>query len=525
MSIQNKNPQLPKEFRGVRAFLWPIHGYEIAKFLPMAIMMFCVLFNYTMLRNTKDALAVTASGPEVIPFLKGWVILPVSILFVWVYSKLSNMLTKQNLFYVIIAGFLAFFITFNYYLYPHQHHLLPDPDLIKTLKKEHPHFQHLISLWGQWIFSLFYLFAEMWGAVVLNLLFWQFANDVTRTEEAKRFYTMFAFLGHWALIVAGYTVKGACEQGESGQTEACGAYINEIITSFLLATALILLIYWWLNRFILTQKKYYEKAGVVSENSKKKPSLKESFLYLFKSPYLGYIALMVAGYGLTQNLMGLIWKRQLKMAYPTPLEYGSFMGDFYIVTGLTTVLILFFFKNIIYRFGWFKGAIATPIITLLMVSIFLSFIFFEEMMNPLTTFFAVTPLLMSVWTGSTQQLMSKSCKYALFDPSKEMSYIPLDEELKVKGKATVDVTGHLFSKALGGYIVSILLLVTAAGDLFSLIPYFSGVVYVTIFLWVFAVFQLNKRYTNLVNSHSQELTSEHGIQDTPQNKKTLNLQS
>src|ERR1041385_281313 len=37
----------PPEFTGMRAALWPIHGYELKKFLPLAFIMFCLLFNYT----------------------------------------------------------------------------------------------------------------------------------------------------------------------------------------------------------------------------------------------------------------------------------------------------------------------------------------------------------------------------------------------------------------------------------------------------------------------------------------------
>ena len=43
-------------------------------------MFFFILFNYTILRDTKDVLMVTAkgSGAEVIPFIKTYVNLPVS---------------------------------------------------------------------------------------------------------------------------------------------------------------------------------------------------------------------------------------------------------------------------------------------------------------------------------------------------------------------------------------------------------------------------------------------------------------
>jgi AAA family ATP:ADP antiporter len=44
-------------------------------------MFFCILFNYTILRDTKDVLMVTApgSGAEVIPFIKTYVNLPTAI--------------------------------------------------------------------------------------------------------------------------------------------------------------------------------------------------------------------------------------------------------------------------------------------------------------------------------------------------------------------------------------------------------------------------------------------------------------
>ena len=45
---------------------------ELKKVLPLGLMFFFILFNYTILRDTKDVLVVTApgSGAEIIPFLK-----------------------------------------------------------------------------------------------------------------------------------------------------------------------------------------------------------------------------------------------------------------------------------------------------------------------------------------------------------------------------------------------------------------------------------------------------------------------
>jgi hypothetical protein len=59
-------------------------GVEIItlkKVIPLGLMFFCILYNYTFLRDTKDVLVVTAKGSsaEIIPFLKTWVNLPMAI--------------------------------------------------------------------------------------------------------------------------------------------------------------------------------------------------------------------------------------------------------------------------------------------------------------------------------------------------------------------------------------------------------------------------------------------------------------
>ena len=44
-----------------RQLLWPVHSHELRKVLTMFLMFMCINFNYTLLRNTKDTLVVTAA--------------------------------------------------------------------------------------------------------------------------------------------------------------------------------------------------------------------------------------------------------------------------------------------------------------------------------------------------------------------------------------------------------------------------------------------------------------------------------
>src|ERR1700733_5610161 len=117
-----------KEFGKWRSFFWPIHSYELKKVLPMFLMFFFISFNYTILRDTKDTLIVTApgSGAEAIPFIKVYLVVPCAIIFMIIYAKLSNMLSKTALFYTIVTPFLIFFALFAVVLYPLRDSLHPN---------------------------------------------------------------------------------------------------------------------------------------------------------------------------------------------------------------------------------------------------------------------------------------------------------------------------------------------------------------------------------------------------------------
>lgn len=119
------------------------------------------------------------------------------------------------------------------------------------------------------------------------------------------------------------------------------------------------------------------------------------------------------------------------MQFPSPNEYSSFMGDFSTATGIATFTMMLLSQYIFDKYGWGVAAKITPTVLLLTGVGFFSLILFGAPLAPGLASIGMTPLLAAVYVGAMQNIFSKSAKYSLFDPCKEMAYIPLDEETKV----------------------------------------------------------------------------------------------
>jgi len=499
--------QTQTQFGRWRAFFWPIHTFELKKLLPMLLLFFLILFNYTILRDTKDTLVVTApgGGAEMIPFLKVWAVLPMAVLFMLIYSKLSNKLSKPALFYTAVTPFIVFFALFATVLYPLRDVLHPT-ELADRMQEAAPRLQGMIGIFRNWTYALFYVMAELWGSVALSLLFWGFANDITKVSESKRFYNLFGMGANVSLILSGQAIILASDirsRVPEGQ-DAWGVSLNILMSMVVASGLLIMGIYWWINRYVLTDERFYDP-GEKAKMKKEKPKmgLMESFKYLARSKYIGCIAILVIAYGVSINLVEVTWKSQLKLQYPNPNEYSTFMGGFSKYTGIVTIfMMLFVGGNVIRRLGWTTAALFTPIVLLLTGACFFAFILFRESMTEAIATIGTTPLMLAVVFGMIQNIMSKSSKYSLFDPTKEMSYIPLDQESKVKGKAAIDVVGARLGKS-GGSLVQQGLMI-ALGSIAAMTPYIAAILFFIIFAWIIAAKSLGKQFTGLMAQKESE---------------------
>ncbi|MEG0036905.1 MAG: NTP/NDP exchange transporter [Victivallaceae bacterium] len=491
-----------KPFGKLRSLIWPIHNYELKKVLPMFLMFFCISFNYTILRDTKDTLIITApgSGAEALPFIKVWMVVPAAVLFMMVYAKLSNILSKQTIFYVVIAPFMIFFILFPTVIYPFRDFLHP-MQLADTLQSILPAgLSGLVAVFRNWSFAIFFVLAELWGSVMLSLMFWGFANEITKVGEAKRFYALFGVGANIALLCSGPAIIFASNMRSkvAAGVDPWGYSLKLLMAMTFISGLVIIVCYRWIHSNVLTDARFYSPEEVGKKKSKPKMGLKESFLYLIKSPYILCLAMLVIGYGIAINIVEVTWKSQLKLQFQDPNSYSVFMGKFSTWTGVVSVFtMLFIGGNVLRKFGWLTAALATPCILLFTGTVFFMLVIFRDNCMGMISYLGTTPLMMAVIVGMIQNILSKSTKYALFDPTKELAYIPLDQEQKVKGKAAIDVVGARLGKSGGSLIQQGLLVL--CGSISAMTPYLAVILFGVIGLWMISAKKLNKRFIALTS--------------------------
>ncbi|KAJ8445583.1 hypothetical protein Cgig2_012471 [Carnegiea gigantea] len=465
----------------------------IKKIIPLGLMFFCILFNYTILRDTKDVLVVTAKGSsaEIIPFLKTWVNLPMAVGFMVLYTKLADVLPRKTLFYSVILPFIGFFGAFGFLLYPMSHYFHPTALADKLLGMLGPRFLGPLAILRIWSFCLFYVMAELWGSVVISVLFWGFANQITTVEEAKRFYPLFGLGANVALIFSGRTVKYFSKLRENlgPGVDGWAVSLKGMMSIVVLMGLAICFLYWWVNTYV----------PLPTRSKKKKEKVKmgtmESLKFLVSQKYIRDLATVVVAYGISINLVEVTWKSKLKAQFPSPNEYSSFMGDFSTATGIATFTMMLLSQFVFDKFGWGVAAAITPTVLLLTGVGFFSLILFGHTVTPALASIGITPLLAAVYVGALQNIFSKSAKYSLFDPCKEMAYIPLDEDTKIKGKAAIDVVCNPLGKSGGALIQQFMIL--TFGSLANSTPYLGGILLVIVTAWLAAARSLDKQFTQL----------------------------
>lgn len=438
-------------------FLWgDLQGNELKKFLMLATGFFFLIGPYWLLKTLKDSVFVNTVGPEHHPTVKLLSLL-ISLPLVMGYSKLLDILSKENMVYFLVAVYGILGMIFVFFFYH------PTIGLANTTTSS----SRLIG----W---LFFLYVESYISLMISL-YWAFINDVTTPESAKKGYGLIIFGSQLGGVV--FMVLGNLLSADTTQYATRGPLISLIAVSCLLVMApLTYMLYRFVGKDSL---KSYEDSTQPSSHASKNDSIGflDGLKVIVTHPYVAGIFSLIFFHEVISTIMNYQMLWLAKTTYANAGLVNKFLFDYALAVQVIACIFAFigtsFFQR---RFGITFCIVAYPI--LLGASIVTYFIF-----PSLQTIFYV-------------MLIAKAINFAFNQPAKEVLYIPTSKNIKFKSKAWVDMFGMRFAKGAGSTINKI------AGQALGVTGF---VVIGFIALWV--------ALANLIGNHFQKAVNEKRVID------------
>ncbi|MFK7871944.1 MAG: Npt1/Npt2 family nucleotide transporter [Oligoflexales bacterium] len=514
------------EFSVVRNLLWPVHRSEFRKFLPLAITILVITFNFSILKTIKDTIIITAAGSEAIPFLKLWVMLPaaflVSILLGWCSTRFS----RKKTFISAQLFFIGFFLFFSTVLFPMREWIHPHAWVASWREVLPQGLGGMLSLVEYWSYTLFYLFAELFGVVILSVMFWGFVNQVTQLQQAKRFYGLLNLVGNLPCVLAplalNFMIDWILKNQQASQEDRWESVVSS--SGILVASlGLVGVVSYWFAEKYAEQEAALETSSSSSKKSlkskKPKASLVEGFRLLASDSYVRNIGILVLAYNIVINLLEVVWKEQVSQLYPDKLEFSMYMNQVMTATGFVGIFCAMFLgTGLVRRFGWAMTAFATPFVIVLTGVPFLGCVVFTEEMSGVADYFGMTSLSLAVMMGAGLSVVSKAVKYSLFDTSKELAFIPMDEQTRGYSKAAIDGVCSRIGKSGGSAILQICFFVF--GGIGASTPAVLIAVLVLLVGWGKSILDLGAQFDERCDLSNHDQSGPSGSQNPPAQKPT-----
>lgn len=458
---------------------------ELSKFIISSFVMLFTLYVLSILKGSKDTLIVIELGAELISTIKLYGVLPFAVMFTLTYIKLANVFTRLQIYHLLNFCFISFFVIFDLFLYPNANTLHFN---LQHLELELPIFKYQLIMISNWSFTLFYIASELWGNVMLALMFWQLINQIYTIEQARKYYPLFGIIGELGLLLSGIILSYFTS---TRFTSDWSKSLDYITLSIVIAGILISVFIHILSANIADEAIIN---GTNSKSIRPKLNLIKSLKYVMSSKYLGLIILIVVSYGVSINVLEGVWKKHASLLYTSTIDYGHFIAKVQILTSIMTIICIFFSFYTLKYFNWCIAAIITPIVMILTGIPFFIFAIFKDNLVIFTQWTGFGSLTVCILLGGIQNIMSRGTKNSFFTPTKEMAFIPLDEDLKAKGKGVSDVIGERFGKSIGALTQWLILSFVVNSTLITMAPYLFIVYLVVLIIWIIAVITLNKEF-------------------------------
>lgn len=427
------------------------------------IQFFLIIFIYHTLKDLKDSIIITASdaGAEVIPFIKIWAMLPLAVAASYFFGRIYNRFGREKALYIFTSLLLGSYLLFAFVLYPNSSSLYLSSFSTGLQSILPDGCRGFVAMIAYWHYTFFYLAAELWSLLILSILFWGYVNSTTTMSEAAKFYPLCMFVGNFAGIISG--------QISHYLSQNLSAIISwestlQVIMGIVLVCGFGVI---GINR-VLSKNTSFSDEPSQSKSKKPKFSFKENLLAIVRSRPLLCIAILVVGFGLTSNLIEVVWKENVRLLYPSPQSYNAYINQLTSIIGFSAVCMALFSRWLWQRLNWTKIALITPITLFVTSSLFFASLLLPQgSLAPIAAFFSVSPIYLVVIFGSLHYVLGLTAKYTIFDTTKEMAFFSIAVEERIRAKSVIDSIGSRLGKSGASCIMQFLLIAfgTASGHL------------------------------------------------------------
>ncbi|ROT47694.1 hypothetical protein EDM02_01085 [Candidatus Cardinium hertigii] len=346
------------------------------------------------------------------------------------------------------------------------------------------------------------MMGELWPMIIFTLLYWQLANKITKTEDAGRFYFFSNLFGQTNLLISG-SIMIYFSRSAHFLLPWLGIHkrgVELTIAAFTIVVVGLGLLILFLHRYI--EKYIMHRQMIQTETvgrAKLSLGLQESFKMIVRSKYLGLICLLMISYSMVINLTEALWFHYTSLFYQQDLScFITFQGKILFWIGIFTLICSFLGTTVMRKLGWLGAALVTPIMTFVIGVSFFIFVVAKHFNFLLETIYGMPTIGIIVAVGGLQNILAKGAKYCFFDATKEMVYIPLDNERQTKGKAAVDIVGGKIGKFSGSILQVICYTIFSGYTPDQLSPFLMGMFFLICIIWITATCMLSKEYHKLL---------------------------
>ncbi|KAM0674033.1 hypothetical protein GVAV_000018 [Gurleya vavrai] len=487
----------------------------------MATMFFLIAYIYSILRDTKDAVVMERQEPASIGFLKSTFVTPFSIFVVimlqkWLMvSSVSKILKKMTLIfgcYFIVYGTLI--LTFQELLEPNKFMSVDAFGDGKMAMRGLQGVYAFILTINFWTSSLLYVTSELWGNIVLSLLFMTYANEICRFKQAMRFIPMFIIGSNIGLFLSGLSMLMFCYLQDNAQYLINRFVINSI---FIICGTFCIFIYFIHQNLEenIIKNAVYTYEGDNKKKEKPKMSFSEGFKFMMKSKLLLQICFIVLAYNISTNLIDAICKSAIKEhAKVKNLAVGSHVMRTQAINQIITALCVIFIlcspmSRCIQILSWTFVGFITPFwaasctVLVLFLSIYNTGAFktnqlgvFNAMFGDMNHYLTAEKL-----CGQAATSGLKIFKYAFFDIAKEAISMRICQSDRAFYKSIYDGICGKLGKGGGSIIQNGVILMSNAVDPRCGAQYYVVIIAVMVVLWLNAVRYLGNKYNDSVNNN------------------------